>query len=529
MTTYSLSTVRTNVTPVPLKTDCAVTTNSTTMSIECSNIAYTATTTMTNMVVTPEILFSYVEYPEKYWFSNYKFPYNAEGYEWGSTFDNLNNLYTIANTYFYSDSNGIRAYITKYNSLGEKQWQKEHNTTGTPVDAIATDLQGNVYIVGSDYNATFDSITLFKYSSAGVLQWQRSIFSETENLYGYGITLDSTGNIYIAGSIYASDSLFGVAGLTEVGSVYKLDNSGTILWQYKYTIPNFNTWCRDITIDSNNNLYLNLTQLDDNSRKAVLLKLNNSGEIIWQRALVSEENYFYSERNIVVDSENNVYIFGMTGQIDTLTVFKYNSSGTLIWQSGLERKILVPSSNSTSFYPGGLAIDNENNVYITAQLTGVLEDEFDYENFLIVKFNSTGTALWSNMFAKKPIVSNPETDQFAQEYPYSISCDTLNNVYVSGEAYIFDNNNGGLYYATNAKLSGSGSLLGRHSFHEYKSINLSNNTYFTTVSTNFTTNPSITVIKDSISYTQGNPNITISDVNIVPDFYSNLIIGDILY
>ncbi|GEM_PF-1711836 len=132
----------------------------------------------------------------------------------------------------------------KYDAAGQQLWvaRWEEPTTNVP-EAIAVDASGNVYVTGTYYNSssfTFDLGTV-KYDSAGNEQWvQRfagALSGSQESVSS--IALDSSGNVYLAGS-----SGLDFAGFALDMIIIKYSPDGDELWVTSYDAPT-----RDFPID----------------------------------------------------------------------------------------------------------------------------------------------------------------------------------------------------------------------------------------------------------------------------------------
>ncbi|MEA5469800.1 SBBP repeat-containing protein [Spirulina sp. 06S082] len=98
--------------------------------------------------------------------------------------DNLGNFYL-----------GNNNSLGKYNSNGDRLWLQDFTTTRTATD-IATDVQGNAYLSGwSGSNNAWSA----KYNHNGTFAWEQE-FGTPESDRAYGIAVDSTGKVYLAGS-----------------------------------------------------------------------------------------------------------------------------------------------------------------------------------------------------------------------------------------------------------------------------------------------------------------------------------------
>ena len=102
--------------------------------------------------------------------------------------------------------------------------------TETTGQAIATDSDGNVYVTGiyagsvTIGSTTFNSITGFrndvfvaKYDTSGTVQWARSI-GGADHDYGYGIATDINGNVYVVGEYSGTTTFAPGTTLTSAGS-----------------------------------------------------------------------------------------------------------------------------------------------------------------------------------------------------------------------------------------------------------------------------------------------------------------------
>lgn len=154
-------------------------------------------------------------------------------------------------------------------------------TTGQLGDVFAKDLvldeQKNIYLTGRfhgtvDFNtdaatlyfnagATYDSY-LLKLDSACTFQWAKQLKSTGANVYGFGVDVDTAGNVYTVGSF--SDSLgivldtgthFLVTGETEInGFIIKRNSAGNMIWAYPLTGTDSNA-IMGVHVDDLNSIY----------------------------------------------------------------------------------------------------------------------------------------------------------------------------------------------------------------------------------------------------------------------------------
>ena len=165
----------------------------------------------------------------------------------GIAVDSYGNVYVIA-----ASENGINGdYLTtKYNSSGDTVWQKRYDSGrsdgGT---AIAVDFSGNVYVTGSSWNGANNDYLTIKYNSNGDTVWQKSYDGGYEDR-GSGIAVDSSGNVYVIG--VSCDSNGGGDYFT-----IKYNSNGDTVWQKRYDSGNgMNDYGFGIAVDSSGNVYV---------------------------------------------------------------------------------------------------------------------------------------------------------------------------------------------------------------------------------------------------------------------------------
>jgi len=330
---------------------------------------------------------------------------------------------STGNVYVAGTSNDGTNYIllAKYDSSGSLQWQRKIRQNASSSGRVSVDGSGNVYVVGIANNGTSNYAALLKYDTSGSLQWQRKLsHASTSTFTPNGMAVDSSSNVYVIGTYDTStysvvakynssgtiqwQRRFNVGAVTQSGygvsvdsslnvytvgnnagfSINKYNSSGAIQWQR--VLDSSNGDGRAVTVDSSDNIYV--VGKGDSSAKILLAKYNTSGVIQWQRTLI-DATYSGSYGNaITTDSSGNIYITGILQDSASLVytiVAKYNSSGTIQWQ----RKIFTPGVSSNGF---GIKADSSGNVYSVGQSN----DGVSY--FYIVKLAQDGTTLSGNAF-----------------------------------------------------------------------------------------------------------------------------------
>lgn len=258
------------------------------------------------------------------------------------------------------------------------------------------DSLGNLYFIGADSDNGIAYIV--KYDTNGTLIWQKEFYT-TETGYNYStgdsIVIDSSNNLYCAFSIYLD------AG--DYYGIVKLDTSGNIIWQ-KFISGAY--YIFDMAVDTLGNLIMSLGGDYD---KINLVKIDSTGNILWQNSYTETVSFQNRGKGIITDSANNIYVMADLDEPAGMLLLKLNTSGAVIWS----KNIATDFTNTAS---GMLACDSSDNIYAVGRSTagsGI--------NFLI-KFDTSGALLWQR---------NVETPA----YTYGVAVDSSDNVYMSSNAY----------------------------------------------------------------------------------------------
>lgn len=188
------------------------------------------------------------------WVKKYDSPDNGHDYLKKVGADEDGNIIVAGDSYKAGGNHDI--IIVKYDVNGDTIWTRRYNGTGNGDDflsAMEIDSSGNIYLAGSSFVSGngMDCLTI-KYNSEGGLVWVKT-YAE----YSYhpdvanSITLDKLGNIYVTGATGTSSS--NIAYLT-----LKYDNDGNEEWNTKYDGPGYNGYdvASSICVDNSDYVYI---------------------------------------------------------------------------------------------------------------------------------------------------------------------------------------------------------------------------------------------------------------------------------
>jgi sRNA-binding regulator protein Hfq len=156
--------------------------------------------------------------------------------------------------------------VMKLDSSGAYQWHTFYGSSAYDYAyGISVDSSGNVYVAGFSY-ATWGSplhahsggyydIFVLKLNSSGAYQWN-TFYGSSAYDYAYGISVDSSGNVYITGD---SDATWGSPLHAYSGGydifVLKLDSSGAYQWHTFYGSSTSDV-AYGISVDSSGKVYV---------------------------------------------------------------------------------------------------------------------------------------------------------------------------------------------------------------------------------------------------------------------------------
>src|SRR5262249_17807764 len=144
------------------------------------------------------------------------------------------------------------SYLVIVNVSGQHLWSKGFGgptlSDSVGVTAVATDASGNIVITGSlqgsaDFgggvltsSGHYNDVFIAKYSSSGAHLWSKRFGSTGEDV-GYGIAVDSSGNVLVTGYFQGTVD-FGGGGLVSAGGadafLAKYSPSGAHLWSKRF-------------------------------------------------------------------------------------------------------------------------------------------------------------------------------------------------------------------------------------------------------------------------------------------------------
>jgi uncharacterized delta-60 repeat protein len=267
---------------------------------------------------------------------------------------------------------------------------------------ITVDSSGNVYICGYSNASGTTDFQIAKYNTSGTIQWQKRLggVAGRDSVNG-SVFVDSSGNVYVCGYSSASG--------TNDFQIAKYNTSGTIQWQKRLGGSGTDIGM-SVAVDSSGNVYVGGYSSSSNS-VSQLAKYNSSGTIQWQRQLSTgtADSQIFS---IALDSSGNIYACGRATYYsplqNDLQIIKLNSSGAIQWQRSLGASLTEVGFSVT--------LDSSGNVYVCGY-----SSDSGTQDFQIAKYNNSGTIQWQRRLGGS-----------SSEVGTSVAVDSSSNVYVCG-------------------------------------------------------------------------------------------------
>ncbi|HTA83115.1 MAG TPA: hypothetical protein VK783_09285, partial [Bacteroidia bacterium] len=350
-------------------------------------------------------------------------------------------------------------------------WGKTEPVKGSTAEfegmAVATDKNKNVFLAGELYDTLIagsnilissgqGNSVIMKYDSSGNLLWakQSSDHSSSGVVYPYSLATDLSGNCYMTGS--TGDSAGFGPYIFPQGDGYfvvKYDKNGNVV----KVISNGAVEGDAMSIDNEGNIYVlgtysgkiifgtyTLNPPANNASDYFLVKYDSNFNVKWVESSICSSTGQCYPTGLAVDINKNVFVCGGftgTAKIGSFTdtslgtsafIAKYDSNGNALWTNQSQ---CTPTSAGAYCQGYSVTTDKSGSVYFTGTFYDTIKfgshvlaavDDMTNDVF-VVKYNPNGTLQWSYE------TTNPSSSNWVG---YSISSDTLNNIYLIAAGYL---------------------------------------------------------------------------------------------
>lgn len=290
--------------------------------------------------------------------------------------DDAMNIY-ITGTSIASVNSDFDLVVLKYNSSGQLQWTHYYDNGGSPdpQDAgtsIVGDSNGSIFVTGASFgsNTLSDYVTLRLNASNGNTIW-------TER-YDYSQLNEIPSKIQISGSkvLVSGGSQVSLAPNSwELATLIYQQSDGTLLSTHRSTgsATSGTDEIHDIAVDGNGNFYLAGSVVDASTGHDIALyKLDDELNLIWEQTW---DGYGNDDKGhgVKLDSQGNIYIAGYTetnAEGDNFALLKYSNSGALIWERQFNGEANLDDRARQ------LVIDSDDRIYVTGDAINTDNSDF---------------------------------------------------------------------------------------------------------------------------------------------------------
>lgn len=242
------------------------------------------------------------------------------------TVDSGNNVYITGQVPQSLDGNVTYKFggqVQKINSSGTVQWNSGlydiTNTGNVIFDQSVVDSSGNVYTIAQTTVSPYDPI-LMKFHSNGVISWQKDV----DNVILQSLSVDNTGNLYVAGRLSSNLAYSWYASFNE--------NTGNINWQNFIYSSSGNMVINDINY-ANSFLYGGgVFQTGSNTGFAMKLPSDGSGSGTHGPFVISSGNITIATNTLSSGGDN----FGFT------STSLSNTNGSLTLTNSTTTRKIIP-------------------------------------------------------------------------------------------------------------------------------------------------------------------------------------------
>lgn len=337
-----------------------------------------------------------------------------EDYPYDIKVDNSGNLYVVGTSY---DNGTLYDFITiKYSNTGSILWSARYDGDYHDNDeaiSVGVDKQKNVYVTGRSYsNNSDDDIVTLKYSENGNLIWQTKFNGSADSVdRPLKLMVDSLSNIIIVGYSYTTTGQYDIVTI-------KYNNQGQQLWtRYFNSSNNFDDFPTAVCLDKNGNIFIAAQVFNSNGKyDAALIKYNTAGTQEWVKYYNGPNNDNDIPTSVVADTFGNVIMSVASANFGTgidIVLIKYNSSGIQSW-------IQTYNNSSNGYdYPKKISVIPNGDIYLGAWT----ENGSSFCDMLLLKYSAGGVKLWE---AKYNGIYND------YDYLEDLYVDQWGNSYVSG-------------------------------------------------------------------------------------------------
>lgn len=319
------------------------------------------------------------------------------------------NFYVFARD---NNSGANRNTLVKFDADGGIVYQKYMDAQIEQGGYLHVDSSGNLYIainrIGTSVVTPYP-MGIMKLNSSGTVQWTKKYYHASDRAFVWRPTTDSSGNVFLSGSLYSNTSQEGMI-------VTKLDSSGNSQWSGHLRAIDVGGLAqgKGAVTDSSGNVYVLGHENDGTNWKVLLAKFNSSGtkQFLKQAA----PTYSIPAQQIETDG-TYIYVRCSStegGTYSGILILVYDTDGDLVTQ-----KIIHTKDRLNPISGQGMAVGSDGTVYITGGADDPGGSTYGPMYFVIQDFINTNGDFGEFVVQDTNITSAERSPTIAQSTPAS--------------------------------------------------------------------------------------------------------------
>ena len=289
-------------------------------------------------------------------------------------------------------------WAIKTNNRGLMQWNKKFGGSAGEAgyDVISTS-DGCFLFVGYTWSfGNRQQVYAIKTDYNGNVLWERTYGGLMWEVGNAVIEVNSGGYV-IAGY---SNSPGISSGNTDMYLI-KIDNNGEIIWEKAYgnqAFPN-HEWAYDLIQANNEDIIIvgSRDRYDNGSLNGLIYRIDRNGIIIWEKEILGDNQIsesIYSISQSEIENENYFLCSGLnsTGSEDLYNpaIIKMDGFGNIDWQRTFKTNSQIHHQfRATSSITGGAVVAGSSTNLLSS---GAKDDAF------MIKVDNSGNIIWSNAY-----------------------------------------------------------------------------------------------------------------------------------
>lgn len=359
-------------------------------------------------------------------------------------------------------------FVAKFNPSGAIQWATYYGGAGSEqLMKIITDANGNIYTGGTTtstglasagaYRTSPAGVIFIKFNSSGVRQW--ATYYDGSGLGQYGIALNSSGDIYIAGTTSSTSlTVNGYQTSPGPGYIARFNSAGTWQWASYFYVG-----LSSVCLDATGNIYIGGNGTTPGSpswvtagahqttfgggNDGIIAKLNATGSTrIWSTYYGGNAN---DAIGITCDAGGNVYAFGFANSTNNISTTGSHQASPGGGSDAFIAKFNTNGVRQWGTYYGGTGNDNvqgvdfgvDGNLYISGltysstaiATTGSYQSVFGgIVDSYFASFSPNGVRKWGSYFGGSLGENVCLVDAHSGPIYLAGQTESLNNIATSG-------------------------------------------------------------------------------------------------